>query len=199
VNQLGVYANPPHTSIGIWRPMRIFRLLALLTLSLTAWPCAAGEFVAVGRVEQITLLPEGSDRCPLACPVDVSGKSVCISNSCGCGEALVRVERSVVGAARPTVLARSRLGEWCESEFPLGEPILIRVADGESLQWSGLQSLDKPGDYGFEAGAFTFLGNVDVRKLKASDGLASLSELEQALTSNDASKVSADAAPPTNR
>ena len=82
------------------RPIRSIRCFVLLAASLLAWGVAADEFVAIGRVEQVTLLPEGTARCPAACQDDASGKTVCVSNTCGCGEALIRIDRVLVVATK---------------------------------------------------------------------------------------------------
>jgi hypothetical protein len=180
--------------------MELFRLPTLLIAALSVSPCFADEFVAVGRLEQVVLLPEGTDRCPAACPADNTGKTVCISNSCGCGEAVVRIDRVLLGTNRPMSVVKYRLGEWCETEFSLVNPlVLLRISDDHSPQWSALLALENSSDLGFETSSFTFIGNVDVRKLQATDGIASLSELERALVSNNSFKVTPDGAPQLNR
>ena len=181
--------------------MKHFRLPAILVAALLVSPCLAEEFVAVGRLEQVVLLPEGTDRCPAACPLpDTTGGTVCISNSCGCGEAVVRIERVLLGPNQPTSVVKYRLGEWCETEFSLANPmVLLRISDDHSPQWSELSEIENSSDLGFETSAFTFIGNVEVRKLKATDGIASLSELERALASNNSFKVTPCGAPQLNR
>lgn len=180
--------------------MHLFRLPAILVAALSVSPCSADEFVAVGRLEQVVLLPEGTDRCPAACPPDTTGSTVCISNSCGCGEAVIRIDRVLVGANRPTSVVKYRLGEWCETEFSLVNLlILLRISDDHAPQWTELLTLEDSGDLGFERSAFTSIGGVEVQKLEATDGIASLSELERALASNNSFKVTPDGVPQSNR
>ena len=164
------------------------KILAAIAASFLFAPSIvlADEFVAIGHVTEISLLPEGSDRCPMACPVHTAdlpngNRLICVSTSCGCGEAHIKIDRVLLGTNPPTVVVKHRLGEWCESAFPLTDlPVLIRIQDDQSPSWSALHTIDS-GDLGFEAAEFTQIGSVLVSDLKTSDGLASLRELEKRL------------------
>ena len=168
--------------------MEGIKIFAAIAASLLLAPpiALADEFVAIGHVTEISLLPEGSDRCPAACPVQVGdlpegNRLICVSNSCGCGEAHIKIDRVLLGKVTPTVVVKHRLGEWCESAFPLtGLSVLIQLKDSQSPSWSGLHPLDT-GDLGFDPEEFTKIGSVVLSDLKTSDGLVSLRELEKRL------------------
>lgn len=165
--------------------MRI--LLAMVAMFLGS-QAMAGEFVAVGRVEKIVLRPDGSEQCPAACPAgtaeqvaNATEQMVCISNSCGCGEAEIAIDKILIGERKPSVLVKYRLGEWCDAEFPIAQPlVLVRFTDSAEPEWSALHPLDN-GDYGFESASFTRIGNVEIDTIEAHDGLISLRSLETRL------------------
>ena len=168
--------------------MEGIRILTAIAASFLFAPSVvlADEFVAIGHVTEISLLPEGSDRCTVTCPVHTSdlpngNRLICLSTSCGCGEAHIKIDRVLLGKSPPTVVFKHRLGQWCESAFPLtGLPVLIRIPDDQSPSWSALHTTDS-GDLGFEPAEFTQIGSVLVSDLTTSDGLASLRELEKRL------------------
>ena len=56
---------------------------------------------------------------------------ICISNSCGFGEAVLRVDTPLVGSISPTHdgVLRYSVGEWCQPEFPLSRDVLLIAVD----------------------------------------------------------------------
>ena len=60
----------------------------------------------------------------------LSEDQICVSNSCGFGEATFRVDTLLVGSVRPTGgVLRYALNEWCEPEFPLSRDVLLVAVD----------------------------------------------------------------------
>jgi hypothetical protein len=157
--------------------------IAMLALLLSAFPALSAEVVLLGHVTEITLLPEGHARCPKACPAGSKAQSledVCVSNSCGCGEATVSVHQVVVGQV-PTVtfIAPYRLGEWCTAIFPLsGELILVGTSNGES-RWSPAE-LEPTGEVSFEVGPFEIIAGVRASDLPVTKGRSTVSALRKA-------------------
>lgn len=147
----------------------------------------AGEFVAIGHVTDITLLPDGAKSCPPPCPRQGNEshggyRTVCISNECGCEEAHIQIDRVLLGSKSSSVVIKHRLGEWCKPVFPLTDlPVLVRMADGEQPEWSVLFH-GSSGDDEFYGSNFTCVGSVDVFKFtRKQNGMASLSKLEARL------------------
>lgn len=148
---------------------------ALLTLLLAATPAHSAEVVVLGRVTEVTMLPEGHARCTPRCTAD----QICVSNSCGCGEATIEVKDIVAGQVKSSVVVVPyRLGEWCSADFPLGELVLVRMFDGESL-WSPAEVMPS-GEVLFEIEHFDFIAGVRASELPAADGRASISALRKA-------------------
>ena len=160
------------------------RILLFITACLLACPALGNEFVAVGRVEQVTLQPNGSSKCPPVCPTNsknTNSRSICVSNDCGCGEAEIAIDRILIGVPKSRILIHYRLGEWCKPGFPLANPmVLIRLDNGGNPEWSPLYRLHS-GSYGFEPKHFTRIGPVNVSTLKVTHGLVSLRALEKRL------------------
>ena len=159
----------------------MFRIAVCIMLGIAALPALSGEVVVLGRVREIALLPEGHARCDPKCPISVgSTELVCISNSCGCGEAVMEVEAVIVGdPGMTTHTAPYRLGEWCRADFPLnGEPIVVRTEAGES-QWSAVHRTPD-GEVWFEAVPFETIAGVAVSELPSTEGRISLRDLRAA-------------------
>jgi hypothetical protein len=157
--------------------------VVVLALWLAAFPALSAEVVVLGRVTQIVLLPEGHARCPAACPATSDGKSLdhlCVSNSCGCGEATISVHQVVIGdVASATFIAPYRLGEWCSAGFPLNdELILVSTSNGES-RWSSA-ALEPSGEVSFEVEPFESIGGVSVSILPLTRGRSTISALRKA-------------------
>ena len=164
--------------------MKFRHISAVLSLILLASPVQADELVGIGRVVEITLLPFGNDRCPLTCRPEDN----CFSNGCGCGEAKIQIERVLVGSEGKSVTAKYPLGEWCDSVFkPHESPIIFRLADGESPQWSLIYS-GKDGVEEFLSGSFVVIGNVKVNTIADKDGMVTVSNLARKLVPNYSSK-----------
>jgi len=152
-----------------------------MMLGLAAVPVHGEEIVVLGRVSEIVLLPEGHARCEPRCPIAAdSTELLCISNSCGCGEATIEVEAVVVGTSgMRSHTAPYRLGEWCSADFPLdGEPIIVRTAHGDS-QWSAVHRT-ADGEVWFEVAPFDSIAGIPVAELPATEGRASLTALRAA-------------------
>lgn len=157
------------------------RAASALLLTAFALPVDAGEVVVLGRVTEIVLLPEGHARCVPRCPTAADrSESICVSNSCGCGEAKIEVETVIVGASDVrSHTAPYRLGEWCMADFPLtADPILVRTQAGES-QWSPLHRTPD-GEIWFEAEAFETIAGVTISELPAIEGRISVKALRLA-------------------
>jgi hypothetical protein len=157
------------------------RIAAFILLGITALPVHSGEVVVLGRVSEIALLPEGHARCDPKCPIPVgSTELVCISNSCGCGEAIIEVEAVIVGSpGLRSHTAPYRLGEWCTADFPLdGEPIIVRTQAGES-QWSAVHRTPD-GEVWFEVAPFETIAGVAISDLPTTEGRISLRDLRAA-------------------
>lgn len=157
--------------------------IAILALWLAAFPVLSAEVVLVGRVTQIVLLPEGHARCPAACPANSRGKSleeICVSNSCGCGEATLAVHQTVIGEVQSaTFVAPYRLGEWCAASFPLNHDlILVSTSNGDS-RWSPAK-LEPSGDISFEVTPFESIGGVRASSLPVTSGRTTVSALRKA-------------------
>lgn len=115
-------------------PMRLtFVFAALLTAghALAQEPFTAPS-VVLATLQSETLIPRrtnatcetflGSDE-----PADK--RSICVSNSCGFGEAIFRVEASLVGNSVANGALRYRLSEWCEPAFPLTRDAVLVAVD----------------------------------------------------------------------
>jgi hypothetical protein len=104
-------------------------------------PTLASEHLFVGRVQSILLLPEGHERCASPCKGGVGDdlKHICVHNSCGCGEATLKVDETLVGESTEHATVTYRLGEWCMPDFPLSqESILVWRHPEHSPRWSSL-------------------------------------------------------------
>jgi hypothetical protein len=108
----------------------------------------ASEHLFVGRVQSILLLPEGHERCPSPCTGRGEATEgldrICVHNSCGCGEATLAVQETLVGKPTKHATVGYRLGEWCMPDFPLSqESILVWNHPEHFPRWS---SLTREGD-----------------------------------------------------
>ena len=167
-------------------------LLVAGMLGPSAHMASADEFVIIGRFEEITQLPEGTNRCKPVCPAGAHSigkdgrEGFCISNSCGCGEIRISVERVLVGkSAGAVATARYRLSEWCAPEFPAfpvtHQRILARIAD-DGRHASSMLYPTPDGDDEFDTDGLTRVGTVDIGSLKAQNGRAPLAELVRRLS-----------------
>lgn len=156
-------------------------LLLTFCIATTLAPCA--ETVVVGHVTEITLLPEGHARCPARCPALSSSESLdgmCVSNSCGCGEATIAVHEVVSGSVTsPTYVATYRLGEWCAAEFPLSQELIL-VSDSDSqTRWSPAER-EPSGEIWFEVEPFERIAGIRASSLPITDGRSTVSALRRA-------------------
>ena len=160
------------------------RVLLAAILVLFALPAGAAEVVAIGRIAEVTLLPEGTPRCPAACPESIQTlptgeQSFCISNSCGCGETKIEIVRVLLGHPKHSTTAKYRLGEWCDPIFkpqPKDGLVIFRLSDTEDPTWGPLYSL--PGnDYEFSADSIPSFGSINLHDLADKNGMVQLSKL----------------------
>lgn len=158
------------------------RILILVAACLLSFPAIANEFVAVGRVQKVTLMPYGTADCPDPCPVAATTKGgVCINLGCGCGQAKIAINHVLVGNPKTSILVKYQLNEWCDVGFPIQHPqVLVRVLDNGAPEWSDLVPLQS-GGFAFSAKRFTRIGSVRISSLHAEHGLVPLSELKNKL------------------
>lgn len=135
----------------------------------------AGESVFIARVDTVLALPNNHERCFGLCPPDLT----CITNSCGCAEAVLTQLEQLLGTA-PTspVVISERIGEWCVLPTPPDTELLVRQID-QAVTWGRLL----PGLNGaeFEADDFSVIGEIDISSLPADEGRVQLSELRRRL------------------
>ena len=159
--------------------------LAVFALFL-ATAAHGSERIFIGQVSEILMVPEGHQICPPICPDpprEIDGLvQFCISNSCGCGEAKVRVMESLTASPKGReATVRYRLGEWCMAGFPLtGETILIWEVPGHVPAWGPVTN---PGTRRalFDLEDFEHLESVVLQRISADRGKVRVSELRRAL------------------
>jgi hypothetical protein len=107
---------------------------------------------------------------------------ICISNSCGCTEASIGIEKTLLGAAPNALIVPDTLDEWCRVRMPPDDdPILVHGSSDGTLEWSYLDSTGAGGSLRFEANQFQSIGGIVVNELPAVDGEVELGELERRL------------------
>lgn len=97
----------------------------------TEQPPLVAPSIVLASLQSETLIPRRAD---LSCETfsgqtEQDSSAICISNSCGFGEAIFRVETLLVGSAPSNGALRYRLGEWCEPEFQLNRNVLLLAVD----------------------------------------------------------------------
>ena len=154
------------------------QLLVCTALLLGPSLACADDFLVIGQVHQVTVLPKGHSRCKVPCPPN----KICISNSCGCAEASVTPQQTLLGKAPGSLIVSEHLDEWCRIPMPPNEdPILVFGKPDGTLQWSYLNSSGTNSNPRFEAERFNSIGGVLIRQLPAVDGEVELGELKRRL------------------
>jgi hypothetical protein len=105
---------------------------SVVALALDVREPVAAPSVFLGVLQSETLIPRRHDSCEniFGDVRTLSEGEICVSNSCGFGEALVRIKTPLFGNARGAYgVLRYELGEWCKPEFPLNRDVLLVVVD----------------------------------------------------------------------
>ena len=161
----------------------LYTAILLVLVSASAF---SEERVFIGQVTDILLVPEGHRLCRPHCPdqpEEIDGLvRVCVSNSCGCGEARIRVIEALTREPKGRrTQVHYRLGEWCMADFPLtDETILIWEAPNQEPKWSPIENY-RSREATIDLEHFKYLDSPVLKELSASDGRVRLSELRRAL------------------
>lgn len=157
---------------------KLSRLLVCVAFLLGPSLLYAGEFLVIGEVDLVTALPQGHYRCEIPCPLD----RICISNSCGCAEASIKPQQTLLGKAPTPLIVSEHLDEWCRLPMPPNkDPILIHGRSDGTIQWSYLNSSGPNASARFEAERFNSIGGVLINQLPAVEGEVELGELKRRL------------------
>lgn len=127
----------------------------------------------LASLQSETLIPNRHGGCESFFGVEQGAAGeLCVSESCGFGEAVLRVDRTLVGSvAGEQGVLRYALGEWCEPEFPLsGDPLLVAVdrydADHGTHEFRFERTFQtERGDWYFVPQVITAIDGVDLTAL----------------------------------
>ena len=157
---------------------KLSRLLVGAAILLGPIQSHAGEFLVIGKVDLVTVLPKGHSRCQIQCPPN----NTCVSNSCGCAEASIELKQGLLGEAPATLIVSEHLDEWCRLPMPPNDNrILLHGRPDGILEWSYLNSSGARGSPRFEAERFSSIGGVQISEFPAIEGEVELGELEHRL------------------
>jgi hypothetical protein len=155
------------------RALYIFALLNTACLD-----ASADELLVAGRVESVLLVARGAPGCidpaDLPPPKKDGVSMVMVSNSCGCQESRIVVDKTFVGQSPgASLVLKSPLGEWCRPALAVSmRPALIQVKDG------GVRSAPLDGDDRFAVKPFATLAGVPASALPVDgEGKTSLKAL----------------------
>jgi hypothetical protein len=153
----------------------LFMFAVLNTACLLA---SADELLIAGRVASVLLVARGAPGCidPADLPPEQKDgvSKVMVSNSCGCQESTIVVDKTYLGQSPgASLVLKAPLGEWCRPALTVSmRPALIQVKDGS------VRSAPLDGDDRFSVKPFASIAGVQASALPVDgDGKTSLKAL----------------------